>query len=104
MDLPVTLLLVVYCLAVARLTGLVVSDTITEPIRDWLLVRLDGRERTLGSFLAALIQCPWCAGMWISLVTAPLIWSWGESPVMLIPALALALSQVTGMIAGIGRG
>lgn len=102
-DIPVTVLLVIYFLAVARVTGLVVSDTITEPVRDKLIGWLDDRPATAGAFLAALIQCPWCAGMWISMAAAPLVWFWGWSPVMLIPALALAMSQVTGMISGLGR-
>lgn len=90
-------------LAVARVTGLVVSDAITEPLRDRVLVWLDDRPATLGNWLATLIQCPWCAGMWISLAAAPLAccmlgWSW-----MLALPLALAFSQVAGMISGIGR-
>lgn len=96
-------LLIVYALAVARITGLIVTDTITEDIRDGLLAWLDDRPKTLGSFLAALIQCPWCAGMWVAFIAAPLVWFHGEHPVMLIPAIALAFSQVTGMIANLGR-
>jgi hypothetical protein len=103
MTIPVWLQLLVYALAVARVTGLIVADSITEPARDALLGWLDDRPATLGSFVAALIQCPWCAGMWVSLVAAPLVWFWGDSPVMLIPALALAFSQVTGATANLGR-
>jgi hypothetical protein len=103
MTIPVWLQLLVYALAVARVTGLIVSDSITEPARDALLGWLDDRPATLGAFVAALIQCPWCAGMWVSLVAAPLVWFWGDSPVMLIPALALAFSQVTGATANLGR-
>lgn len=103
MTIPVWLQLLIYALAVARVTGLIVSDSITEPARDALIGWLDDRPATLGSFVAALIQCPWCAGMWVSLVAAPLVWFWGDSPVMLIPALALAFSQVTGATANLGR-
>lgn len=103
MVIPVWLQLLIYALAVARVTGLIVADSITEPARDALLGWLDDRPATLGSFVAALIQCPWCAGMWVSLVAAPLVWFWGDSPVMLIPALALAFSQVTGATANLGR-
>lgn len=102
-DLPVTVLLVIYALAVARVTGLVVQDSITEPVRDRLIAWLDDRPATAGAFLAALIQCPWCAGMWIAMAAAPLVWFWGTSPVMLVPALVLAFSQVTGMIHNLGR-
>lgn len=103
MTLPDTVLLVIYALAVARVTGLIVSDSITEGARDRLIEWLDDRPRTLGASIATLIQCPWCTGMWVGLVAAPLVWFAGDSPVMLVPALALAFSQVTGMIAGTGR-
>lgn len=103
MTIPVWLQLLVYALAVARVTGLIVADSITEPVRDWITVRLDDRPATLGEAISTLITCPWCAGMWVSLVAAPLVWFFGDSPVMLIPALALAFSQVTGMTANAGR-
>jgi hypothetical protein len=103
MTIPAWLQLLIYALAVARVTGLIYADTITEPVRDWLIGWLDDRPATLGSFIAALIQCPWCAGMWVSLIAAPLVWFWGDSPVMLIPAIALAFSQVTGMTHNLGR-
>jgi hypothetical protein len=100
---PAIAVLLVYALAVARITGLIVSDTITEPLRDALIGWLDDRPKTLGSALATLVTCPWCAGMWVSLIASPLVWFWGGSPVMLIPAIALAFSQVTGMISNLGR-
>jgi hypothetical protein len=103
MTFPVWLQLLIYALAVARVTGLIVADSLTEDIRDGILARLDDRPRTLGSYLGTLITCPWCAGMWVALVASPLVWLWGDSPVMLIPALALAFSQVTGMTASVGR-
>lgn len=103
MTLPVALQLLVYALAVARVTGLITSDSITEAARDAVIGWLDDRPRTLGSYLIVLIECPWCAGMWVSLIAAPLVWFWGDSPVMLIPALALAFSQLTGMTSNLGR-
>jgi fatty acid desaturase len=103
MTVPVWLQLLIYALAVARVTGLIVADSLTEGIRDSIIDRLDDRPHTAGSYLATLITCPWCAGMWVSLVAAPLVWFFHGSPVMLIPALALAFSQVTGMTASAGR-
>lgn len=103
MTVPLWLQLLIYALALARLTGLIVADSITEPVRDWIMVRLDDRPATLGAAISTLITCPWCAGMWVALVAAPLVWFLGDSPVMLIPALALAFSQVTGMTANLGR-
>jgi hypothetical protein len=103
MTIPDAVLLLIYALAVARVTGLIVADAITEPIRDWIIARLDDAPGSAGEWVATLITCPWCAGMWVSLVAAPLVWFWGDSPVMLIPALALAFSQVTGATANLGR-
>lgn len=102
-DIPVWLQLMVYALAVARVTGLIVADSITEPARDALIGWLDDRPKTLGSAIATLITCPWCAGMWVALIASPLVWFAGDSPVMLIPAIALAFSQITGMTSDLGR-
>lgn len=96
-------LLVVYALAVARVTGLVTVDTITEGIRDSLIGWLDDRPKTLGSFVGSLITCQWCAGVWISALAAPFVWFWGEHPALLIPAIAMAFSQITGMTSDLGR-
>lgn len=103
MTLPDAVTLIVYALAVARLTGLIVADAITEPVRDALIGWLDDRPNTLGSAIATLITCPWCAGMWIALAASPLVWFFGDHPVMLVPAIALAFSQVAGMISTLGR-
>lgn len=103
MTIPGWLLLLIYALAVTRVTGLIVADTITEPIRDRIVGWLDDTPGSAGEWFASLITCPWCAGMWVSLVAAPLVWFWGDSPVMLIPALALAFSQITGATANLGR-
>jgi hypothetical protein len=96
-------LLVVYALAVARVTGLVTTDTITEPARDAVIGWLDDRPRTLGAFVSKLITCPWCASIWLAAVAAPLVWFWGEHPLLIVPALALAFSQITGMVSDLGR-
>jgi fatty acid desaturase len=96
-------LLVVYALAVASVTGLVTSDSITEDLRDRLISWLDDRPRTLGSYVAKLVTCPWCAGMWISAAAAPMVWFWGQSPWLIVPALAFAFRQVAGMTSNLGR-
>jgi hypothetical protein len=104
MEIPVWLALAVYALAVARVTGLIVADAITEPIRDRIVVWLDDTPGSAGAWFSTLITCPWCAGMWVSLAAAPLVWHFGDSPFMLVPALALAFSQFTGMVSDLGRG
>lgn len=96
-------LLVVYALAVARVTGLITQDSITEDARDRLVGWLDDRPRTLGSYVAKLVTCPWCTSVWVAAGTAPLTWWHGANPWMLVPAVALAFSQVTGMISDMGR-
>jgi hypothetical protein len=102
-TIPVWLAMLIYALAVARVTGLIVADTITEPIRDRIVGWLDDTPGSAGEWFASLITCPWCAGMWVSLIAAPLVWFWGDSPFMLVPALAMAFSQVTGATANLGR-
>jgi hypothetical protein len=102
-TIPVWLAMLIYALAVTRVTGLIVADTITEPIRDRIVGWLDDTPGSAGEWFASLITCPWCAGMWVSLIAAPLVWFWGDSPFMLVPALAMAFSQVTGATANLGR-
>lgn len=96
-------MLLIYALAVARITGLITSDTITEPVRERLIDWLDDRPATLGAFVGKLITCQWCAGLWVAIVAAPLVWWHGENPWLLIPALALAFGQVVGMTSDVGR-
>lgn len=103
MTIPPWLALLIYALAVARVTGLIVADSITEPARDWLTEHLDDRPNTAGAAIATLITCPWCAGMWVALAASPMVWFWWDAPIMLIMAIALAFSQITGMIASVGR-
>lgn len=109
---------VVDALATARLTRLVVADTITEPLRQRAIraaYARAGRETyfTIESQhsdpegivtadpmppkLAYLVTCPWCAGMWVALGVvvirrvAPRAWR----PL----ARALAMSEAAGVIA-----
>lgn len=93
--------LIVYALVVARLTGVVTTDEITRTPREWLLARLDDTRpaRAVGY----LITCQWCVSIWVGAAVAPLAWFWGYLPWLLLPALALAASQVTGMLSDLGR-
>lgn len=94
-----TVMLVVFALAVARGTRLVTTDNITENIRSKIIGGLDDRERTLGERIATLIVCDWCVSIYLGLAAAPLvIWHYAN-PWAAWPALALALSQVAGMLA-----
>ena len=89
-----TLPLVIYVLAVMRLTKLVNSDVILDPMRIWV-ARKFGPMSTPVEFLG----CPWCVSMWFALAGAiptvyilRLDWYW------IIP-LGLACSQLVGMFA-----
>lgn len=95
--------LVVYALAFVRVIGLITTDTITEPARDAVLVRLDDAHGSAGAWLGKMITCPWCASIWVGAGAAPVIYHWGASPWLLVPALALALSQLAGMTSNLGR-
>ena len=93
--------LVVYALAVMRVTGLITVDQLTATPRDAILAALPDTGR--GHLIGYLITCPWCTSMWVSIVAVPLILWQGNRWWLLGPALALALSQITGMTATIGR-
>lgn len=93
----------VYALAVARLCGLLQADKITEPARKALLRRLD-EDRAVHRGIAYVMDCPWCMSIWVAGATAALAWWHGAHPAMIIPALALALSQITGMLAPLHPG
>lgn len=95
-----TVMLVVFVLAVARVTRFVTTDDITANIRSKIIGRLDDRERTLGQHLAQLIVCDWCVSVYVALAVAPLaIWHF-DNPWATWPALGLAMAQVVGMVAG----
>lgn len=65
MRLPDWLLLIVMPLGVARATWLVMSDKITERLRDWI-------ERR-GGYFGYFVGCPWCVSMWVSAGAAALV-------------------------------
>jgi hypothetical protein len=97
-------LLVLDALAVARLTRLVVADTLTAPLRDRLAGRRPGIEGSGGHRivvaarprLAEFIACPWCVSPYLAALIVvcqalmPHVW--------LYVAAALAFSLVAGAI------
>lgn len=89
---------VAMALAVARLTGLITEDKITEPVRIRVLDRLEEDSK-----LAYLMTCPWCVSIYLGVLAAPLLWWHSDNPAVMIPATVLALSQAVGMTASIGR-
>lgn len=98
-------LLVVYALAVCRLTGLITTDAITARPRDAITARLDNQRVDPDDhhWLTTLITCSWCASIWLAAVVAPLAWWYGTHLWLLIPAIGLSFSFAAGALSGIGR-
>ncbi|KND49726.1 MAG: hypothetical protein AB203_01410 [Parcubacteria bacterium C7867-008] len=95
--------LTLMALAIFRLTRLFTYDVITKFIRDWFV---NTRENSFAHTLGALLNCPWCTGLWFSFIivfayfATPYAW-----PVILILALAgvasffMTLSNLVGWMA-----
>ncbi len=87
------LVLVLFTLTVARLTRLITTDKLLEPLRNWVT-----QKRGPDSQLTYLVHCTWCTSMWIAFAGAPFAvwlsgvdWSWTA-------LIALAASHVTGLL------
>lgn len=75
-------------LATARLVRLFTYDIITAFIRDWFAGKeLDSLLGTLG----ALLNCPWCSGLWFALFVA---FFYFATPIAWYVIFVLALSYV----------
>jgi len=110
MAIPASVAAVLYVLSVARLSTLLTHDEITRPAREWLIYQFDPGSRIqtaavylLGAPDGHAYGCPWCLSIWIAAATAYPMWAWWPHPGISVPVLALAASQVTGMIFRIGR-
>jgi hypothetical protein len=85
--------------AVARLTRLVCTDKITEPLRTAAAVRLPA-----GSQLTYLLYCRWCVSVWVAMPAAAIWYAvsalprWSGRWWIDVPAAALALSYATGLL------
>lgn len=90
------LIYLIYLAAFARLVVLATSDYITEPPRDRLVTALKERQHHR---IAYLMLCPWCVSIWLAIPAAPIIYAYGNSPWLFVPALALALSAAAGVLA-----
>jgi len=91
-----SVLYVVYLLAFARLVVLITMDMITVRPRESLVEALKGRGHNM---LAYLLLCPWCVSVWLAIPAAPIIYAYGDSPWLFVPALGLALSAAAGALA-----
>lgn len=114
------LVLVIYVLAVMRLTRLINADTIADPIRLYPAGKV--RENTLAqhearahgrtteaamyakherrwSLIFEFVQCPWCVGWWVAIAGAIVpVWFIGW-PWWAVFPVALATSHLVGICA-----
>jgi hypothetical protein len=52
-------------------------------------------ENTFKRTVSKLLNCPWCIGIWLTLV---LLWLYSNFPVAYIFYIILAISQLAGML------
>jgi len=98
MTLPAVVVLVIWVLALARVTRLINADEITDPMRIWVMHKT-GVESTASYF----VRCPWCVSMWLGLASAPFALWLADLSLWLWPVVALAGSHITGLLAGLDR-
>lgn len=107
---PSALIIVMYALAVARITRLITHDVISEPIRTAIVRKFDPHKKMHRFAVYALgdiggnddgdhTGCQWCVSVWVSAITAPIVTHWQHSTITSMVLLAIAASQVTGLIA-----
>jgi hypothetical protein len=111
----------VLTLAVFRLARLVIEDTITEPLRTWILGRWPGEDvkyedtdyvkggtvrvgtdlyaaepTKAGNRIAKLLGCPWCVSPYLAAVVVGAFYLWPVPTFWL--ALVAAISAVVGLL------
>lgn len=79
-------------LAITRLIRLFSYDVITAFIRNWFV---DTNPNSFLGTLGTLINCPWCTGLWFSLVVVFLYFA---TPIAWYAILVLALSTLASFI------
>lgn len=97
MDFPSWYGLVLLALAAFRTWKLVGEDTILDAPRAWFIYWWRSRvSAKAAEYVRDLLECPWCAGFWISLLWwgAYELWPHGS----LIAATPLALSALVGIL------
>lgn len=94
-----SLVVLLYLLAVMRVTRLINFDTIMDWSHEFV-----GRVWGPNSWQAEFLECPWCISMWVGLASAwaPMAFAPDLSVlgyVVLYLLLALSASMVTGLLA-----
>lgn len=80
--------------ATARVTRAITTDVVLARFRLWV-----ERQRGQHSLAAYFVRCSWCVSAWVGAAVAPLAYGFGDEPVFVVPALALTLSYLTGLLA-----
>lgn len=91
---PAALGFVVAALAVARVTRLITTDYLTAGPRGWIVRRLGVDHK-----LSYLITCQWCTSVWVALPVGFAWCGWSHITLWAGPGAALAMSQITGIMA-----
>lgn len=85
------LLVLLTVLSVARVTHLVTTDYILDPLRALA-------ARRAPNSIVYLIQCPWCLSIWVAAAAAPVVYLWHDTWAVQIPLLGLTASYLTGLL------
>ncbi len=92
---------ILMALAIQRLVRLFTYDAITAFIRNWFA---GADPRTFRGALGTLINCPWCTGLWFSLLVVFCYFMWPVASWYAILVLALAsvasILQITANYVG----
>lgn len=88
----------------ARLTRLIVADSITLPLRERLANHIvnrsqEGRSIRPALWFQDLTNCEWCTGVWVAAAITPLAWAGNGHTWFLLPASILTVSYLIGVAA-----
>ena len=86
------LCLVLLAFTVARLTRVVVDDSIGLPLRQWVIRRFGEDSRA-----TTLVHCIWCTGWWVSWLCTIALFPFLDLPWFTLPLIAVAISQAAPM-------
>lgn len=95
--------LALVALATYRVSRLVTTDEITEPLREYLVERYPPREvapnRLVASWPVTFVHCSWCVSIWTSLALLVATFYLGLVPTWQLLAIAWpAVAAVAGLI------